>query len=174
MKRIFAAALAALMLAVSLAGCANGKEEAENAGFDGTMEALAEKIYENHSAMELNTMTNRVDLTDADMLAYQTGLSSGEKLSEAVISEAMMGQPYSLVLARVKDPADTAAVAQEMYDNIDQRKWICVEADTKTAAYCGDVIMFFMVGSDFSDSATTDSMLEAFRASCTGNVTVIG
>ncbi len=138
------------------------------------MTDLAEKIYENHSPMELNPMTNGVDLTDTDMLAYQTGLSSGDKLSEAVISEAMMGQPYSLVLARVKNPADAAAVAQEMYDNIDQRKWICVEADTKTAAYCGDVVMFFMVGSDFFDSATTETMLDAFRASCTGNVTVIG
>lgn len=172
MKRILSAALAVLMLSALLAGC--GKKQDENAGFEGTMKDLAEKIYENHGAMELNPMTNRVDLTDTDMLAYQTGLSSGDKLSEAVVSEAMMGQPYSLVLARVKDPADAAAVAQEMYDNIDQRKWICVEADTKTAAYCGDVVMFFMVGSDFSDSATTETMLDAFRASCTGNVTVIG
>lgn len=173
MKRIIAAAFAALLLASLLAGC--GKKEAqENAGFDGTMTDLAEKMYENHSAIDLNPMTNPVDLTDGDMLFYQTGLSSGDKLSEAVISEAMMGQPYSLVLARVKDPADAASVAQEMYDNIDQRKWICVEADTKTAGYCGDVVMFFMVGSDFSDSVTTSSMMDAFRASCTGDVAVIG
>lgn len=172
MKRIAAAVLAVLLVSL-LAGC--GKEEApENAGFDGTMTALAEKMYENHSAIDLNPMTNPVDLTDGDMLAYQTGLTSGDKLSEAVVSEAMMGQPYSLVLVRVKDPADAGSVAQEMYDNIDQRKWICVEADTKTAAYCNDIVMFFMIGSDYSDSVSTQSMMDAFRASCTGDVTVIG
>ncbi len=171
MKRILAAALALMILLPLLAGCSGGKTE--NAGFDGSMEELAEKIYENHAPIALNTMTAAVDITDGNMLKYQTGLSSGDKLSEAVVSEAMMGQPYSLVLARVKDAADAAAVAQEMYDNIDQRKWICVEADTKTAAYCEDIVMLFMVGSDFSDSATTESMVEAFQKTC-GDATVIG
>lgn len=171
MKRILTSALVFLLLTSLLAGCSGGKTE--NAGFEGTMEELADKIYENHSPIDLATMTAAVDITDGNMLAYQTGLSSGDKLSEAAVSEAMMGQPYSLVLVRVKDAADAAAVAREMYDNIDQRKWICVEADTKTAAYCGDIVMLFMVGSDFSDSATTESMVEAFQKTC-GDATVIG
>ena len=69
---------------------------------------------------------------------------------------------------------DAGAVAQEMYDNIDQRKWICVEAATKTAAYCGDVVMFFMVNATFEDQVSTASMVEAFKASVDGEVTVIG
>jgi len=171
MKKLLASVLALMLLSSLLGGCSGGNTE--NAGFEGSMEELVEKIYENHSPIELNTMTAAVDITDGNMLAYQTGLSSGDKLSEAVVSEAMMGQPYSLVLVRVKDAADAASVAQEMYDNIDQRKWICVEADTKTAAYCGDIAMLFMVGSDFSDSATTESMVEAFQKVC-GDATVIG
>ena len=36
------------------------------------------------------------------------------------------------------------------------------------------LVMFFMAGSQFSDSATTESMLEAFKTVCGGNVTVVG
>ena len=49
-----------------------------------------------------------------------------------------------------------------------------MEADTKTAAYCGDIAMFFMVGSNFSDQVTTQTMLDAFKASVSGDVTVVG
>ena len=86
----------------------------------------------------------------------------------------MGSQAYSLVVARVKNAADAPEVARQMYDNVDTAKWICVSADTKTAAYSGDVVMLFMVGSQFAESATTDTMLEAFKTVCGGNMTVVG
>ena len=89
-------------------------------------------------------------------------------------AEAMLGQAYSLLIARVKDGADAPQVARDIYDKVDTAKWICVDADTKTAAYCGDVVMFFMVNSQFADSVSVDTMMEAFKAVCGGNVTVIG
>ena len=114
-------------------------------------------------------------MADADAVAYCTGLESGDKLSAACVSEPMMGsQAYSLVVARVKNAADAPEVARQMYDNVDTAKWICVSADTKTAAYSGDVVMLFMVGSQFAESATTDTMLEAFKTVCGGNMTVVG
>lgn len=173
MKKL-AVAILALIMTISFAGCAGNTPTEGAAGFDGTMSALIDKIYENHKDIELSLITTEIDLTDGDMLSYQTGLSSDDPIAEAAISETMMGQPYSLVLVRAKSAADAAAIAQKMYDSIDTRKWICMEADTKTAAYCGDVAMFFMVDSAFADSVTTDSILDAFRTACTGEVSVIG
>ena len=49
-----------------------------------------------------------------------------------------------------------------------------MEADTKVAAYSGDVVMFFMVNSDFAEQVTTESMVEAFMAAVGGDVTVNG
>lgn len=142
------------------------------------MSALISTIYTNHAPLELmlDTIPNEYFPIESIMesITYYTGLADGSKIAEIAISEPMMGQAYSLVVVKVNNADDAAAVAQEMYDNIDQRKWICVEADTKTAAYCGDVVMFFMVNASFEDQVSTSSMVEAFKASVDGEVTVIG
>ena len=133
-----------------------------------------EKVYENHVALDLPIMTTNLDISDADLLVYNTGLTASDKLAEGAVSELMMGQPYSMVVLKVKDAADAAAVAQEMFDNIDQRKWICVEADTKTVGYAGDLVFLFMVGSDFDENVSTQSMMDAFKAASGMEVTEIG
>ena len=145
---------------------------------DSEMKALINTIYANHGPIELmlDTIPNEYFPIETIMesVTYYTGLADGSKIAEIAISEPMMGQAYSLVVLKVTNADDAAAVAQEMYDNIDQRKWICVEADTKTAAYAGDVVMFFMVNADFADQVSTDSMLEAFQAAVGGEAAVIG
>ena len=171
MKKLMCVLLALMLL--SLAAC--GEKAAPAKSVEGTPEEIIAKIYENHKALKLNVMTTELDLSDADGVSYMTGLQSGDKLSAACVSEPMMSsQAYSLVVARVKNAADAAQVAKEMFDQVDTAKWICVNADTKTAAYCGDVVMLFMVDSQFAESATIDSMLEAFKTVCGGNVTVVG
>ncbi len=138
------------------------------------LEKLMDSLYAAHGEIDLPLMSNVLDLNDADAVKYNTGLAAGDKLSEVVVSEPMMGQAYSLVLAKVKDAADAEAVAKEMFENIDTRKWVCVEADTKTAAFSGDTVMFFMVSSDFADLVSTESVMEAFKTVAGGEVTEIG
>ena len=165
--------LLALLLLAALTGCS--KAPAPQQSVEGTPEEIIAKIYENHQALQLGVMSTDIDLSDPDSVAYNTGLESGDKLSALCVSEPMISsQAYSLVVARVKDAADAPQVAKEIYEKANTAKWICVEADTKTAAYCGDVVMFFMVSSQFAQSATTDTILEAFKTVCGGNVTVIG
>lgn len=176
MKKILVMILA-LTLVLSLVACGEKTPVTVNPALDGTPEQIIEKIYAAHAAekeMKLTLVTMEADLQDKDFLSYNMGLDSGDRLSAAAISETMMGQAYSLVVARVKDAADAAQVAKDLYDNIDTRKWICVEADTKTAAYYGDVVMFFMVNSGFADSATTESMAKAFNTVCSGGATFVG
>lgn len=145
---------------------------------DNSMKSVIQAIYDNHAPLELmlDTIPNEYFPIESIMesVTYYTGLAGGSKIAEIAISEPMMGQAYSLVAIKVNNADDAAAVAQEMYDNIDQRKWVCVEADTKVAAYIGDTVIFFMVNSSFADQVSTDSIVEAFQASVNGEVTVIG
>lgn len=147
------------------AGC---EKKAPAVSISGTPEEIITKIYAAHKEIDLSLVGMDVDLADENAVVYYTGLANGEKLSAAAVSETMLGQPYSLVVVRVKDAADAAGIAKEMYSKIDQRKWICVAADTKTAAYCGDVVMYFMIDSEYADVATTESMLAAFQSVCAG------
>ena len=130
---------------------------------DMTLSDIVDKIYEAKS-IELSLVTASVDLTNTDILKYMTGLDSADKVKEAVVSEPMIGSiPYSLVLVRVNNSADAAAVAESMKNGIDTRKWVCVEADDLGVAYKDDLVLLFMIGSDYTDVATSAEMLEAFN-----------
>lgn len=175
MKKVTSMILVLALAIAVLAGCGAKQPEATQpaGGIEGTPQEIIEKIYAQHKEIQLAIIGMDVDLADGDAVLYNLGLDSADKLEAAAVSETMMGQPYSLVVARVKNAADAADVAKEMYEKIDTRKWICVMADTKVAAYSGDVVMFFMINSDFAEDATPDSMAEAFKAACGGNATVI-
>ena len=106
-------------------------------------------------------MTMSVDLADAEICSWLTGISDPALLSAAVVNESMMGsQAYSLVLARVNDAAKAEDVARMMLDNIDPAKWICVQADDIAAAIKGDLVMFIMV--DTQLGLTAQNMVDAF------------
>ena len=135
-----------------------------------TLSEIVDLLYEK-KPIELRVMTNEIDLTNADMLKYNTGLDSADKIKEAVVSEAMMGsQAYSLVLVRVNDAADAATVAQSMKDGIDTRKWICVEADDLKVGAQNDLVLLIMVDSEYSDMITAADMISAFKELCGGTL----
>lgn len=125
--------------------------------------AIIEKIYE-ENPVEFAPMTLDLDLSDPDGLAYYTGLTDASQLTAAAVSEAMIGSiPYSLVLVQVADAANAQTVAEDMKNGIDQRKWICVEADDLQVSGCGDVVMLIMIGSEYGSAQT---FTDAFKAAC--------
>ena len=160
MKRFFAIGLSALMLLGMFAGCGKSAEptqatettEAAKQPLTDSLDVIIEKIYA-ESPTEIAVMTQILELSDTSedglwLLKSSTGLDSAELISEAAVSEAMIGSiPYSMVLVRVKDAANAKAVAEKMKEGIDPRKWICVEADDmQVSGYC-DVVMLVMIGS---------------------------
>ena len=71
-------------------------------------------------------------------------------------------------VVKVKDAKDADAVATEMMNGIDQRKWICVEADDLRVSAAGDTVVLIMVGSAHADAATAASITDAFSAAAGG------
>lgn len=156
--------LALVLLLSCLTGCGGGKATAP----EGTTEELIGKIYENVS-VELGLMTMPLDTSDPDALAYFTGLTSAEYITEGSVSEPMIGsQAYSLVLLRLNDPEHALAAATEMFDNIDTRKWVCVEATEKKAAVCGDLALFVMLDPQYG--VTCSQIIDAFTTVCGGRL----
>lgn len=135
--------------------------------YSSTLPDLVSAIYAKQS-VELNLGDPMaVDLSDADAVQYNLGLSDGSKLKEAYVSESMMGsQAYSLVVVRVKNAADAADVAQSMYDGINQSKWICVTANALAVGAYGDTVMLAMANSDLGADLHTN--LRSAYASAVG------
>ena len=161
MKKLIAFVLV-LVMAASMVAC--GNKAAEKTPLAGTMEENVQKIME-IAPVEFMGGSMPVDLTDADAVFYFTGLSDASKVTDAVVYESMLGaQAFSLVLVRVAEGADTKAVAQEMTEGIDTRKWICVGADEKIVAGYGDVVMLIMVDTQLGLKA--QSYVDAFKTVC--------
>ncbi len=134
---------------------------------DRSLEELIDAIYAEHP-MELMLVSIPVDLTDEWAVKSYTGLDSIGDVQEAVASEpSMSSQAYSLVLVRLKAGADAQAVARQMRDGINQRKWVCVEADDLKISGKGNLLMLVMIDSVFAqDGATAQSLTKAFEAVC--------
>ena len=89
-------------------------------------------------------------------------------IKEAYFSESMIGaQAYSLVVTRVSDTDKIEEIKKAMFEGIDTRKWICVEADQLRVVSCKDVIMLVMVSSRLAEGLA-DGMVKAFAEAITG------
>ena len=103
------------------------------------------KLYEGNDNLYGSLMTQTIDPTDNDSVAYMTGLDNGNDVQFCVVSEPMMSsQAYSLVIVKVKEGVDVNAAAKKMNENINMRKWICVEAEKAYTTSSGDIICLVM------------------------------
>lgn len=173
MKKIVAMLLCAAML-LSVTACGSGagdrKEDQgtkQEAPSFASTEDIINAIYEK-KPIDLTMGSTPVDLTDEYSLLAYTGLTpdDADKLAEATASEPMMGQALSIVAAETADASATADIAQKMANGIDQRKWICVEADTLRVVTCDKYVLLVMIDSQFSDLVTVDEIVDAFTEVC--------
>ena len=144
------------------------EDTAENAqpAPDAELNNMVDEIYKLQPVDLMGMETTAIDLTDESWYNYLAGLTADNvgKVDAAVISESMTGsQAYSLVLARVKDPADAKEIATSMEDNINLRKWVCVAADRARVVTFGDKVLFVMADSELADvDALVDAAAQAF------------
>ena len=133
---------------------------------DAELNGMVDDIYKVQPVDLMGMETTAIDLTDESWYNYLAGLTAEkvDKVDAAVISQPMTGsQAYSLVLARVKDPADAQEIAVSMRDNINLRKWVCVAADKARVVTFGDKVLFVMADSELADAdALADAAAQAF------------
>ena len=86
--------------------------------------------------------------SSTESFKYYTGLSDTTNVEFFVVSEPLMNaQAYSLVVLKVKDTSKIETMKQEMYNNINMAKWLCVSAE-KLYITNSDDIIFMVMASD--------------------------
>ena len=95
--------------------------------------------------------TQEIDVSDEMQVQTYTGLKSNENVEALVVSEPMMSsQAYSAVAVKVKSNADIETLKQEMLDNIDTSKWICVSASKVYVTNHDNVIFLVMADEEWA------------------------
>lgn len=116
-----------------------------NSGDD--LVALVDTLYKGQTNLFSSLETAEIDVTDADTVAFNTGLVNGDNLEYLAVSQPLMSsQAYELVLAKVKPGVDANTVAKEMSENINMNKWVCVSANKLYATSSGDIVFLVMAG----------------------------
>ena len=122
--------------------------------------AFVDTIYAGNENLFPSLMSQAMDVTDSESVAYMTGLENGDDLEYLVVSEPMMSsQAYSLVIAKVKDGADADKLAKTMSENINMRKWICVSAEVLYATSTEDLEFLVMTSEEMAKQ-----VYDAFKA----------
>lgn len=145
-KRIVGVCLISVLFLVT--ACGSGKADQDN--LEGSLTDILDKVYENaelsddfresleYYVTEELTSENQVGILGTDEITY----------SESIVSMPMMtGVAFQCVLLRV-DSGDVDTVKQQLKDNADLNKWICVSAETMLIESRGDVIFFVMGDED--------------------------
>lgn len=104
---------------------------------------------------ELETM--KVDIKNIDEVTGYTGLKTNDGIESIVVSVPLItAQAYSVAIVKVKDNADVEKIKQEMLDNIDMRRWICVSAEQLYITNSGNVIFSVMADKDVAKAVYND------------------
>ena len=109
---------------------------------------LVEEIYKEDKPFP--TLDTRIiDTSNSTDVQSVTGSDNGNDFEYLVVSEPMISsQAYSFVLGKVKSGVNADKVAEEMYNNIDPRKWICVSAEKVCATSSGDIAILIMTSKE--------------------------
>ena len=104
---------------------------------------------------ELETM--KVDIKNIDEVTSYTGLKTNDGIESIVVSGPLRtAQAYSVAIVKVKDNADVEKIKQEMLDNIDMGRWICVSAEQLYITNSGNVIFSVMADKDIAKAVYND------------------
>ncbi len=114
---------------------------------------MVNSIYQNINNELPSLETMAIDINNLDDVTSYTGLKSNKDIEELVISVPMMNaQAYSLAVVKVKDGANIESLKQEMLDNIDMRRWICVSAEKLYITNNENIIFLVMADKDIAES----------------------
>ena len=173
--------IAAMLMTLSLSmltGCGNSgdrtsdevstEENADTAGMvhlnsADEVSAFMDEVYGGvaEDLLPMEVSTTELDLGDTDMISYHTGLSDLDGIEGIYLSESMMSSTaYSAVYIRTTDEADAEAIRQQLMDNINPAKWICVTAEQQYAVLLGNDI-FFVMGHQDTASAVLEKAIAA-------------
>lgn len=104
---------------------------------------------------ELETM--KINVKNIDEVTSYTGLTTNDGIESITVSVPVMtAQAYSVAIVRVKDSADVEKIKQEMLDNIDMRRWICVSAEQLYITNSGNIIFSVMADKDIAETVYND------------------
>ena len=123
-----------------------------------SLEGIMKSIYE---GVEFETPATAITTITADNVEYYLGLKTIDGIEEAIASEPMMSSSaHSVCLVRVKDGTDVTKMMNDIKENVNPQKWICVGVDPENVMVTnkGNLILLVM------DNTNPQGIIDSFNA----------
>ena len=119
----------------------------------GDIKKMLETIYKNLADELPELTTEEINLKESELVESLTGLKSTDDINTLVVSEPVMGsQALEVAVIKTREKADITSMMQNIKDNVNMRRWICVSAEKLYIVNSGDVIFMVMADSDWAKS----------------------
>lgn len=116
------------------------------------MKKMINAVYSKLGDQLPSLETATISSSDINQVKTYTGLQSTDNIEKIVVSEPLMSaQAYLLATVKVKDGADIEKMKQEMLNNLDMRKWICVSAEKLYITNHENTIFMIMSSAEWAD-----------------------
>lgn len=124
------------------------------------MKSMLKSIYSKNKDVLPELETEEIDVSNSDLVTSYTGIQSTGNVESLVVLEPLMSsQAYSAVALKVKSNANIETVKEEILNNVDMGKWICVSAEKLYVTNYNNIIFFVMSDEDWA-TATYNSFKE--------------
>ena len=119
----------------------------------GDIKKMLKTIYKNLANELPKLTTEEINLKESELVESLTGLKSTDDINTLVVSEPVMGsQALEVAVIKTKEKADITSMMQNIKDNVNMRRWICVSAEKLYIVNSGDVIFMVMGDNDWAKS----------------------
>ena len=112
---------------------------------------LLETIYSDNKDVLPNLEISEIDVTDSELVTSYTGIQNAQNVENLVILEPLMSsQAYSAGILQVKSNVNVESIKEEILNNINMRKWICVSAEKLYITNYNNIVFFVMADEDWA------------------------
>ena len=154
-KGIIWAIVAVIVIALVGVGIYFGKQDAGDSGLKletaDDMKTFLDEVYKEVEDQLPSLDTNVIDVSDESQVTSFTGLKSNKDVDALIVSMPLMNaQAYEVAMVKAKDGADIESMKQEMLDNINMRRWVCVSAEKVYITNSGNIIFMAMASEEWA------------------------
>lgn len=115
------------------------------------MQNMLNTIYSSENVKLPELETTKIDVNDENQVSTFTGLKTNNNVEELIVSVPFINaQAYSLAVIKVNEKSDIEKMKQEMLENIDMRRWICVSAEKLYITNYENVIFLVMSSEEWA------------------------
>lgn len=134
--------LSSLLICLVLVGCKAEENKKQNQNIERSLPEIMEKLYEGIGEEDMPMGLSNTELDDENFQFYAF---ANVNYKEAIASESMTGSiAHSIVLIRLENASDADKAVEDIKNNANPRKWLCVEAENTYVLSKGDLVVLIM------------------------------